>query len=124
MKRLQKYSALLGAVQAADPKTRISILRSAPDEFIKTLLEVVLNFLAGNIPCKQQHVEKLKRYRKDLRNVSQCRHNLKKARKSLSQRGGFLPFLLPLLGVIGKGILGAAAGAATAAAIRKIRGKK
>jgi hypothetical protein len=123
MKRLEKYSALLNAVQTADPKTRVGILRSAPDEFIKTLLEVVLNVLAGNVHCQGNQLKRVKRYKSHLREVSHCRHNIKQARKKLIQRGGFLPLILPLLGIIGKGILGAAAGAAAHATINKIRGR-
>ena len=95
MKRLQKYSALLMAIRASDPKTRVGILRSAPDEFIKTLLEVVINFLAGNLPThRPSDFKKLKRHKGVLRRLGNQR-NVKTTRKLLTtQKGGFLPLLL------------------------------
>lgn len=100
MKRIKKYSALLSAIHAADPKTRIAILRHAPDEFIKTLLEVVLNFLAGNIPHSPSTLQKLKRYKTHLREIEQKRRNNVKTvrQKMIYQKGGFLPLLIaPLI---------------------------
>ena len=117
MKRLQKYSALLAAVQAADPKTRVGILRSAPDEFIKTLLEVVLNLLAGNIPYTKKIYNKLRRHKTQLRNLrSKQKGSVANMRRSfLKQKGGFLPFLLAPL--IAGGIATAAAAPAIARSV-------
>lgn len=102
MRRIQQYHTLLLGLQAADPKTRLGILRYAPDDFIKALLEVVLNFLHGNIPHKPATMQNLKRYRRQLRKLNKIR-SMKKARKEMmDQKGGFLPFLLaPLLALIG-----------------------
>ena len=101
MKRLQKYSTLLAAVKVADPKTRVGILRSAPDEFIKALLEVVLNFLAGNIPHNKSDFVKLQRHKATLRQLAAKRRNkISTIRKEIiaKQQGGFLPLLLaPIL---------------------------
>lgn len=97
MKRLQKYATLLAAVKVADPKTRVGILRTAPDEFIKTLLEVVLNFLAGNIPHTTSDFQKLRRHKATLRQLSAKRRNsVSKIRKQIiaKQQGGFLPLLI------------------------------
>ena len=115
MKRLQKYSALLAAIQASDPRTRVGILRTAPDEFIKTLLEVVINFLAGNIPHTPEIHKKLKRHKNRLRELQKKRYASPTSmrRSFLAQKGGFLPFLLAPL------IAGGIATAAAAPAIAK-----
>jgi len=94
MNRLRKYSALLAAVQAADPKTRVGILRSAPDEFIKTLLEVVINSLAGNVTHTPRELTKLKPYKKVLRGMKTTSSVRNVRQKLVKQKGGFLPFLL------------------------------
>ena len=122
MKRLQKYSALLMAIRASDPKTRVGILRSAPDEFIKTLLEIIVNFLAGNVvrpsssssSLKPLHVRRLTRYKSLLRRLG-AQRSVKKTRKVLvQQKGGFLPFLIAPL------ILAGTAAAVAPAIARKV----
>lgn len=128
MKRLEKYSALLAAIQAADPNTRIGILRSAPDEFIKTLLEVVLNFLAGNIPHSPGIFHKLKRHKTILRKLEKKRYgSVNNMRKGfLQQKGGFLPLLLaPIIAgaVAAPAIARNAAKAATNSALDTVVGR-
>ena len=105
MNRLKKYSALLTAIQSVDPKTRVGILRSAPDEFIKTLLEVVVNFLAGNVvnpSHNPSNLNKLRRHKSLLRRLG-AQRSMKNTRKLLvKQKGGFLPLLLaPLIAGVG-----------------------
>jgi len=94
MNRLRKYSALLAAIQSADPRTRIGILRTAPDEFIKTILEVVINSLAGNITHSKRALQKLKPYKNILRSMRQTSSARNIRKKLIKQKGGFLPFLL------------------------------
>ena len=123
MNRLKKYSPLLLAIQSADPKTRVGILRSAPDEFIKTLLEIIVNFLAGNVvrpsSSSSSHkpplpVRRLTRYKSLLRRLG-AQRNVKKTRKVLvQQKGGFLPLLLAPL------ILAGTAAAVAPAIARKV----
>ena len=121
MNRLKKYSPLLLAIQSVDPKTRVGILRSAPDEFIKTLLEIIVNFLAGNVvrsttSHKPLHVRRLTRYKSLLRRLC-AQRNVKKTRKVLvQQKGGFLPFLIAPLILAGT--------AATAAAVAPVIARK
>ena len=103
MKRLRKYFALIEAVRVSDPKTRVAIIRAAPDDFIKTLIEVILNFLRGNITLHQNKLGKLRKRKLQLRRLADYRgkSGIKKARKELIQRGGILPFLLPIIAAAG-----------------------
>ncbi len=120
MQRLQKYESLFRVLQQADPKMRTAIIRSAPEPFIQTLIEVVLNFLHGNIHTSPSLVTKLKKHKKKLRQLASYRskRGLGKVRKDLvTQKGGFL-FLLPLLGTIA---MAATAAAAPAIAKRAAR---
>lgn len=123
MKRIIKYSALLSALKASDPQTRVGILRSAPDEFIKALVEVVLNTLVGNISHTSQSLQKIKRYKSHLRGIEAQRYgSVNTLRKKMTyQKGGFLPLLLaPLLAAtpfIAKAVGRNAARSATNAAL-------
>lgn len=129
MIRIIKYSELLAALKAADPHTRVAILRSAPDEFIKTLVEVVLNFLAGNIPHSKQTLQQLKRYKKHLRNIESHRKGSiqQMRRRMIYQKGGFLPLLMaPLLAAapfIAKAVGRNAASSATNAALDAVENR-
>lgn len=95
MHRLKRYSTLINAIAVVDPKTRIGIIRSAPDEFIKALLEIVINFLHGNIPVQPQAFKKLKRYKKTLRDIESSRQgSIKTVRRKLQQqKGGFISWI-------------------------------
>lgn len=119
MTRLQKYAPLLLAVQAADPKTRVAIVRTAPPDFIKSVIEIVLNFLRGNIPTTTGTLKRLRHRKSILRKVAMCRGDkgVRYVRKTLiSQKGGLLPLLIPLIAGLG---LGGAAAAAIPAIARK-----
>ena len=103
MKRLEKYRPLLDAIRTSDPKTRVGILRSAPDEFIKTLLEVVVNFLAGNLPPHDSNQYKtLRRHKLFLRQMGDQRSVQKTRRSLIKQKGGILPHLLASITGINK----------------------
>ena len=118
MKRVKKYYTLLQAIRVANPKTRVAIVRSAPDDFIKTLIEVVLNFLRGNIQVSKKIKSKLSKRKSYLRRLAtyKGKSGVRKARKELVQRGG-LPFLIPLIaGLAALGGVGGGVGIAAAAA--------
>lgn len=121
MKRIKQYQPLLLALQTADPDTRVGILRSAPEEFIKTLLEIMLNFLHGNIPHNATTRQKLKRHRLQLHKLSRKR-SMKIARRELvKQKGGFLPLLIaPLLALTAPAIARKVSSAATDAALDRV----
>lgn len=119
MKRLKKYTTLLMAVRSADPKTRAAIIKSAPDDFLKAFIEIALNVVKGNIEVSPSTLNKLRRKKTKIRRLAQCRgkEGVQDARDALSQKGGILPFLIPLLGLAGIGTaIGTAAAAPTIAA--------
>lgn len=71
-------------------------------ETIKCICEVCLNVLNGNIPLKDSDKNKLKRYKSILRQLvnrqgKKGREQVKNKRKTLIQKGGFLPIILPPL---------------------------
>jgi len=118
MKRVRKYFTLLQAVRVADPKTRVAIVRHAPDEFVKTLIEIVLNFLKGNLRVSNAVKGRLRKRKTQLRRIATYKGKIgvQKARKDLVQRGG-LPFLIPLIaGLAALGGVGGGVGIAAAAA--------
>lgn len=118
MKRIQKYTALLQALKEANGKTRVAIVKSAPPDFIKALIEIVHNFLRGNVPLSSPLLCKLKKHKCRLRQFGRCRgaKGIERARHSLqNQKGGLFPLLIPIIaGLSGLAGAGTAAGIAAA----------
>ena len=101
--------AVLKALGEKDlrPALRNCVIDSMTSGEMKALREVAVNFLSKNIPVKQSELLKLGRYKNTLRNLANT-PVLEKNKKALKQKGGILPFFIPL-------IVGAAAAAAKGA---------
>ena len=117
--RTKQFKKLIRLAQHASKRGRIHLMRRAPNWFIRALVR--LGSLYANGQLSPAKMRKLKRYRSDMHALARCRNNMHAARTKLIQRGGLLP-LLPIAALIGKALLGAAAGAAGSAIIRKITG--
>lgn len=105
MKRLIANKHMLHVFKNCKPSVRKAILKSSSVEFIKTLCEICLNVLNGNLKISEKLKKKLKFYKNILRSVVSRKFNLKAKRKIFIQRGGaFLPLLISVLlsSVIGK----------------------
>lgn len=105
LKRLKENKHMLFVLKKATPKLRKAILKSAPDELIKAINEIAYNILNGNHRIGKKNKENLKKYKSQLRKLTQPNKSLKTKRKVLVQNGGsFLPYLLStvLSGLIGK----------------------
>ena len=64
------------------------------------LRECALNVVKGNVPLSKHQFKKLKRYRKQVRELSKPRTSQKK-RLQIEQKGGFLAsLLLPIIGSV------------------------
>lgn len=103
MKRLKSNKHFLHILKNANPKVRKAILQSADDDLIKALLECVINTLNGNHSLSGKEKSKLCKYKNCFRNLANPKISLKKKRKILIQKGGFL---IPLLGSILSGLVG------------------
>lgn len=119
MSKVKQYRILLSVIRSADPKLRAAIIKSAPDGFIKAFIELALNTLAGNLKMPVKMKQQLAKHKIKLRHFADHRgkRGVANARKALNQKGGIIPFLLPLLGLAGIGTaIGTAAAAPTIAA--------
>ena len=103
MKRLKKNKHLLYALKSAKPKLRSAIVKTADEELIKTICDCCLNTLNGNHKVNNSLKRKLIKHRNTLRSLASRGTGIKKKRRILTQKGGFLPMLLGsiLSGVIG-----------------------
>lgn len=129
MKNIIKQKELLEVLKRANPKMRSAMIQHADCDLIKTLIEVVVNLLDGNIPLSHKQKKQLEKYKRKLRILYRECYNqrtkkikrLKKARKIVIQTGGALPFLIPLLApLFAKAALTGAVGATAGYAVKKI----
>lgn len=95
--RLKENKFLLYILNKAKPRLRNAIINHCDSEFIKTLSEISLNFLKGNITHSKNINKKLKKFKKKLRTLACSKRSVKVKRNILNQKGGFLPTLIASL---------------------------
>lgn len=94
--RLSRNLYLLKSLYKATNKQCRVILHTAPDELILALSEIALNILHGSIPLTAKQHGSLKRRKIKIKYIANKKINIKRKRRMINQRGGFL---LPLLSV-------------------------
>lgn len=86
------------ALYTARPQKRKELLKHSSPDLIRTLCEISLNVLKGNIPLSGTQYKKLKRQKRILKLLTDKNTSLHRKHQAIvNQRGGFL---LPLLGVV------------------------
>ena len=101
-----KHGTILRALCHLTNEQRAAILRKADPKLIECICECALNILRGNIPLKQAHRYRLKRYACILRRLADKNNSWKNKKRIIIQRGGFLPLLGPILGSVLSGLIG------------------
>ena len=106
--RLQRqYQALRQLKNAKTKKVRCAILQKGGNELTTCLSECALNVIKGHVPLTDAQFKKLKRLRSPLQQLASKKISLKRKRRLLEQKGGFLSSLItPLIGVVAKSVLG------------------
>ena len=92
--RHRDFLSLLG--KSKQGKRRKMLLEAATTDEIKAIAECALNLLTNRIKLNSSQKRKLKRHKETLRYVAHKGTNIKKKRRALQQKGGFLASLLPL----------------------------
>lgn len=101
---LKKHYNFLHVLARAHPSQKRALLRTANNEQIKSVCEICLNILAGNIPVNRI---KMRKHKNILRKLASKTGGVQQKRRLLAnQTGGFLPVLAPaIISALG-GILG------------------
>ena len=103
--KLRKYARHLQCMNVAPPAMVKTLVKDADSGLVNCICEVALNILKGNVAITPEQKRKLSRHKRDLRNVSVKRLDLK-SKKRILQKGGFLPALLaPIARIVGIFIL-------------------
>lgn len=103
----RKHAAILRALCHLTNEQRLAVLRKADLKLVKCICECALNILRGNIPLKQPHKQRLKRYACLLRRLTDKNNSWKNKKRLIIQRGGFLPLILaPILSTVLSRLIG------------------
>ena len=96
MRRVDAKFPELKLLANCKTKLRKAILLNSDTELVKVIRDCVYNVLKGNVKLKKGDSEKLNKYKSDLLKFVYERGSIAQKRKFLIQKGGFLPFLIPL----------------------------
>jgi hypothetical protein len=122
-KRVLKQRAYLELLAKGKPKLRKVILQQADRELLESLREICINILRGSISLNPKQRAQLYRHRKLLRDISKTKQQKILRQKLIRQKGGFLPFLLPLVPALiaaGKAAALGAVGGTVSYGVKKI----
>ena len=101
VKRFKRQRSLLEAFAAGKSNLQKAIVKNADTDFIRAIIDIVVNLLRGNISnIPTPLTKRLNKHKNSLRKIgefSQRKGSIEKARRTiLVQRGGIFP-LIPLL---------------------------
>lgn len=92
--RIKNNLELLKVVSKCKKNLRCDIIKKGSKDFILSICELVDNLLRNNIKLSKSEYEKMYKYKPTLRKIVK-KSPLKQKKRLISQKGGFLQFLIP-----------------------------
>ena len=102
-KRAAKFLAI-----CKDHRINRTILQRSPDRLIKNICNAALNVERGEIPLTNKQKRILAKYRRPISKLTSKNYSIGAKRRTLVQKGGFLPAVLPIILSTVLGALGSA----------------
>lgn len=101
----KKQLVLLHALCHVNNNQRKALIRNADKSLVKSICEIALNTLLGNVILKDSQKKRLKKHKRVLRKLVACKNkksNWQRKKRTILQSGGsFLPLLLaPIVDVL------------------------
>ena len=95
LKNIKEKLPDLTYLSKCSPKIRKYIIENGDKKLIQAIQECLYNFLKGNLKIEHENFDKLKKFKKTIRILvgTNC---LKKNKRILVQKGGFIQYLLPI----------------------------
>ena len=93
--RKKRFSNAISSLRKMKSNDRYQAIRYANDDFIRDLCSKIGQLKHKKLTPQQQRI--VKKYRGKLKLLCNRSSSIKKKRQTLSQKGGILPFLFPLL---------------------------
>jgi hypothetical protein len=94
-RKSQKFSSAIQALRRMKANQRYNAIRHANDKFICEIISHVRKLRTKKLAPKQRKL--LKRYATKLRFISNPKVTLQRKRETLTQKGGFLSAILPMI---------------------------
>ena len=104
-RRLRKAAPVIMALSKSPRSIRNSVIESAPNELVDCICECAHNLLKGNVSLSPVQFKRLKRYRKQLRQLT-AKQATRKEKRTILQKGGFLGIIAPIISSIAGALLG------------------
>lgn len=104
-KRIVAHLSLLRKLKKCKPRCRKQLLSSGGKSLQLCLRECAVNILRGNVRLTKCQITRLKKYKKQIREIGR-KKTTQKRRLQIEQKGGFLPALIaPILGAVLGGLI-------------------
>ena len=103
-RKSSKFSEAIQALHRMNANQRYNAIRHANDKFIRDIISHVRRLRTKRLSAKQR--KSLKRYAAKLRLISNPKVKLQNKRKALTQKGGFLSAILPMLAPLAANLIG------------------
>ena len=103
-RKSSKFSEAIRALQRMKGNQRYNAIRHANDKFIREIVSHVRSLRTNKLSPQQRKL--LKRHTTKLRFISNPKITLQRKRKNVSQKGGFLSAILPMLAPVVGDVLG------------------
>ena len=97
MSKALKRRDFLDLLHKSKHRRRQILIDDATAEEIKALIEGLYNIIHGKIKINKSDFKKLKRYKRNIRQIVDKRRSIKYKKKIFKQQGGMLSVALPLL---------------------------
>lgn len=99
--RLEVTRGFIKTLAKCSPQRRKRVLENATNNELKALFELCLNMKLGNLPIDAEQFRRFKRHKTTFDTLANRRISIRKKRKIVNQKGGFVAavakFALPLL---------------------------
>lgn len=93
---IETQKIILQTLASCKKNIRAVILKNSDKKLVQAICECCLNLLIGKIPLTDSQKRELTKYKHFFRKII-TKSSLKHKKKILSQQGGFLPYLVPLV---------------------------
>lgn len=97
MQRLKHHAVVLRAIPHLNKEQLKAVLKHSSVDFVKTICEISLNLLKGNIELSSDEKAKLKVYKKTLRQLAKPNQSVRQKRKLLVSSSKLISLLALLI---------------------------
>lgn len=96
----KKFSAAINKLRRLKCNQQRTAVSGASNEFINDISKTLRRLKTTPNLVSSKHKRSIRKHKSKFKRLAQAKTTLKAKRRILTQKGGFLPFLIPLLGTV------------------------